>query len=217
MGLESSVVLNQSEPCEVTLFSQRNPSERQRLDACGGAEHTSFGGFVAQEFALKYPERLNKLVLACTSFGGKNHVAPSIEVLMAFASTENLNSLDRVRKYMIPAFTSEFVKNNAAEVDKVCNLREQNIVPEIVYFQQLQSATTFDTESRISNIQAPTLILTGDKDGVVPMQNSKNLAEAIPNSSLKIIENGGHLFFIEKANEFNKVVKDFILSPKAKV
>ena len=178
---------------------------------------TSFGGFVAQEFALKYPERLNKLVLACTSFGGKNHVAPSIEVLMAFASTENLNSLDRVRKYMIPAFTSEFVKNNAAEVDKVCNLREQNIVPEIVYFQQLQSATIFDAESRIANISAETLILTGDKDGVVPMQNSKNLAETIPNSSLEIIENGSHLFFIEKADEFYRIVKDFIFSPKSKI
>ena len=172
----------------------------------------SFGGFVAQEFALKYPERLNKLVLACTSFGGKNHISPSIEVLMAFASTENLNSLDRVRKYMIPAFTSEFVKNNAAEVDKVCHLREQNIVPEIVYFQQLQSATIFDAESRISKIEAKTLILTGDKDGVVPMQNSKNLAETIPNSTLKIIENGGHLFFIEKADKFNQFVTDFILN-----
>src|SRR3982750_3934307 len=47
----------------------------------------SFGGFVAQEFALCYPQRLQKLVLASTSFGGPNHVAPSMEVLAAFAST----------------------------------------------------------------------------------------------------------------------------------
>ena len=51
----------------------------------------SFGGFVAQEFALKFPERLNKLVLACTSFGGKNHVAPDLEVLAAFVAAGDLN------------------------------------------------------------------------------------------------------------------------------
>src|SRR5688572_19270697 len=52
---------------------------------------TSFGGFIAQEFALAFPERVNKLVLACTSCGGAGHVPPSVEVLAAFASTKGLN------------------------------------------------------------------------------------------------------------------------------
>lgn len=172
---------------------------------------TSFGGFVAQDFALRFPERLNKLILACTSFGGKNHVLPSnFEVLTAFASTENLNSSERIRKFMIPAFTKDFVENNFEIVEKTCQLREQNEVPETVYLQQLQSATTFDLEAKVSNITAQTLVITGDSDQVVPMQNSINLANLIPNSRLEIVENSGHLFFIEQAEKFNKIVTKFV-------
>ncbi len=174
---------------------------------------TSFGGFVAQEFALRYPERLNKLILACTSFGGVNHVLPdNFEVISAFSATENLNNLERIRKFMIPAFTKDFAKNNFAVIEKTCLLREQNKVPETVYLQQLASATTFDMQAKVSQIIAETLVISGDKDQVVPMQNSINLANMIPKSRLEIIENSGHLFFIEQAEKFNKIVTEFVQS-----
>lgn len=54
----------------------------------------SFGGFVALDFALRFPERVKRLVLASTSFGGPRHVAPSMDVLAAFASTDGLNTAD---------------------------------------------------------------------------------------------------------------------------
>jgi pimeloyl-ACP methyl ester carboxylesterase len=170
----------------------------------------SFGGFVAQEFALTYAERLDKLILACTSFGGKNHVAPDLEILMSFISTDDLNQSERIRKFMIPAFTPEFRVSNAETIEKVCVLREQNVVPVNVYLAQLNSATTFDFEARAAGIKAETLVLTGDADVVVPPQNSYNLAKAIPNAKLEVIEGGSHMFFIEKAEEFNKTVKEFL-------
>jgi pimeloyl-ACP methyl ester carboxylesterase len=170
----------------------------------------SFGGFVAQEFALSFPERLDKLILACTSFGGADHIAPDPEILMAFASTDGMNTSERIRKFMTPAFTDEFNKNHAETVEKVCRLREESAVPEQVYLAQLTAATTFDFEDRVSEIKNETLILTGDKDRVVPMQNSVNLAEKMPKAKLEIIEGGSHMFFVEKADEFNQAVKDFL-------
>lgn len=172
----------------------------------------SFGGFVAQEFALKFPERLNKLVLACTSFGGKNHVAPDLEVLAAFVAAGDLNKQERVRRFMIPAFTPGFVAARGEIIEKVCRLRTENVVPEKVYSEQMNAAVTFDAETRVSEIRAETLVLTGDRDIVVPPQNSANLAKAIPNATLKIIENGSHMFFIEKATEFNQIITDFLKS-----
>lgn len=172
----------------------------------------SFGGFVAQEFAIKYPEKLKNLILACTSFGGVNHIAPDMEVLASFAPQPGASSLERIRRFMLPAFTKKFATENVEEIEKVCALREANDVPDQVYLQQLTAATTFDTENRLSEIKADTLILTGDHDLVVPPKNSENLAKMIPNSQLKIVEGGSHMFFIEKADEFNKIVKDFVLS-----
>lgn len=172
----------------------------------------SFGGFVAQEFALKHSDKLKKLILACTSFGGANHIAPNTEVLAAFAPQSGASSFERVRRFMLPAFTKKFAAENNNEIEKVCKLREASDVPDAVYLQQLTAATTFNTENRLSVIKNETLILTGDSDLVVPPQNSENLAKAIPNSQLKIVEDGSHMFFIEKADVFNKTVKNFVLS-----
>lgn len=170
----------------------------------------SFGGFVAQEFALRFPERINKLILACTSAGGPNHVRPDIEILRAFTPDPNLTTGEHVRKFIRPAFTEKFNIDHADEVEKVCQMRESNEVAEAVYMAQLQVAFTFNTEDKISEIKNETLVITGDRDYVVPMQNSVNLAEKLPNAKLEIIENGSHMFFIENASDFNQAIKDFL-------
>jgi len=185
------------------------------LDALGiDAAHIlgiSFGGFVAQEFALRYPRKLRKLLLASTSFGGPNHVAPSREVLAAFASTEGLNTSPRIRQYLTMAFSPDFVREHSADVDRFCDLRERNVLPETVYLQQLRSAMNFDAKDRVSEIEAETLVITGENDAVVPPQNSANLAAAIPNARLETIAATGHMAFVEKADRFNRAVRKFLL------
>lgn len=170
----------------------------------------SFGGFVAQELVLRFPERVNKLILACTTTGGENHVRPDTEILRSFTPDPNLPIGERIKNFFRPAFTDKFNHENAAEVEKVCRLRETNEVAEAVYFAQLQGAFSFDTSDAINTVKNETLVLTGDQDRIVPMQNSVNLAERMPNASLKIFENGSHMFFIENAAEFNRAVKDFL-------
>lgn len=170
----------------------------------------SFGGFVAQEFALAFPERVNKLILACTTAGGKNHVKPDIEILRSFSPDPTLPLGEKIRRFIRPAFTDEFNENHADEVENVCRMREQNVVSDAAYLAQLQTAFTFNAESRLSEIKHETLVITGDKDIVVPMENSINLAKGIPNAKLEIIKNGSHLFFIENAKEFNQLVKEFL-------
>ncbi|HET6977194.1 MAG TPA: alpha/beta fold hydrolase [Pyrinomonadaceae bacterium] len=170
----------------------------------------SFGGFVAQEFALKYPALTRKLVLCCTSFGGPNHIVPAPETLMALASTKGLNSEERMRANLLLAFTPEFVKTQAAEVDHIVHLRATNDVPEHIYLSQLHAAMNFNVESRLSEIKSPTLVLSGDADVIVPVQNSRNLAAKIPGAKLHIVKDGSHTFFIEQAEEFNQSISAFI-------
>ncbi len=172
----------------------------------------SFGGFVAQEFALSFPDRLNKLILACTTAGGESHIAPSDEILRSFTPDSKLPRSERIRRFLRPAFTDEFNRTHGEEVERVCQLRESNEIAETVYFAQLDSAFNLDLESKISAIETETLVLTGDKDSVVPMENSLNLADKLPNATLKIFENGSHMFFIENSEEFNRAVTNFIKS-----
>lgn len=127
----------------------------------------SFGGFVAQEFALKYPSMARKLVLVCTSFGGPNHV---LSDRLELASTRELNA------------------------------------------NQFEAAVGFNAESRLERIGNPTLVVTGDADQIVPVQNSRNLAAKIPGAKLRIVEGGSHTFFIERADEFNQLIRDFLLT-----
>jgi pimeloyl-ACP methyl ester carboxylesterase len=170
----------------------------------------SFGGFVAQEFALKYPAMTRKLVLCCTSFGGPHHVVPAPETLQALASTKGLNSEERMRANLLLAFTPEYVQTQVDEVDHIVHLRATNEVPEHIYMSQLQAAMSFNTESRLAQIKSPTLVLSGDADIIVPVQNSRNLVEKIPGAKLRIVERGSHTFFIEQAGTFNQMVKEFL-------
>ena len=170
----------------------------------------SFGGFVAQEFALEYPRMTRKLVLCCTSFGGPNHVVPAPETLAALASTKGLNSEERMRANLLLAFTPEYVQAQVAEVDQIVHLRATNEVPEHIYLSQLHAAVNFDSESRLGQIASPTLVLSGDADVIVPVQNSRNLAAKIHGAKLQIVAGGSHTFFIEQAHEFNQLLVEFL-------
>lgn len=170
----------------------------------------SFGGFVAQEFALKYARMTRKLVLCCTSFGGPNHVVPAPETLAALASTKGLNSEARMRANLLLAFTPEYVETQVAEVDRIVALRATNEVPEHIYMSQLHAAVNFNSESRLAEITSPTLVLSGDRDVIVPVQNSRNLAAKIRGAKLEIVVGGSHTFFIEQAAEFNHIVSEFL-------
>lgn len=136
----------------------------------------SFGGFVAQEFALRYPRMTQKLVLCCTSFGGPNHVVPEPQIM-----------------------------------NDILQPRAAGDVSEDMYRVQLQAAVKFNAEDRLAAIKSPTLIVSGDADVIVPVQNSYNLARQIPNAELRLVSGGSHTFFIEQADEFNQVVTEWLL------
>jgi pimeloyl-ACP methyl ester carboxylesterase len=170
----------------------------------------SFGGFVAQEFALKFPAMTQKLILCCTSFGGPNHVVPEPEILAALTSTKGFNSEERMRANLLVAFAPEYVQTQVAEVERFVHLRATNEVPEDIFMSQMQAALTFNAESRVERIASPTLVLSGDADVIVPLQNSRNLAARIPDAQLRIVEGGSHMFFIERAEEFNQIVSEFL-------
>ncbi|MFT3746512.1 MAG: alpha/beta hydrolase [Pyrinomonadaceae bacterium] len=173
---------------------------------------TSFGGFVAMEFVLRFPERVKKLVLACTTAGGPDHVSPDIEILRSFTRNPEFTVGEQIRRFFRPAFTEKFNQEHPDIVEKVCRLREENVVNEETYVAQLRTAFSFDVSQRLREIEHKTLVITGDRDNLVPMQNSENIAAKLPNAKLEIIREGSHMIFVENAAEFNELVTRFLLA-----
>ncbi len=170
----------------------------------------SLGGFVAQEFALGYPHKTLSLVLCCTSAGGARHVPPSANVLAAYAANFQLAADERIRQNLLLSFAPQYVAEHATEVERVLQMRLSNFVPDDVYVNQARVGQTFDADARVAQINAPTLVITGEADRIVPMENSINLAAAIPQAKSTVVPSGSHMFFIEQAERFNAAVIEFI-------
>ena len=170
----------------------------------------SLGGFVAQEFVLLFPQKTMSLVLCCTSAGGARHVPPPASVLEAYASNFHLSRNQRIRENLLLSFGPRYVAEHAEEVEQVLEMRLANFVPENVYMNQVRAGQAFDLDAQISRIEALTLIITGDADTIVPVENSYHLAAAIPRAQLIIVPGGSHMFFIEQATRFNSAVTVFL-------
>jgi pimeloyl-ACP methyl ester carboxylesterase len=82
--------------------------------------------------------------------------------------------------------------------------------PRYAFRRQRGALRGFTTADRVAGIAAPTLIVHGDSDRVVPVGNARLLAERIPNSRLVVLEDSGHACCVDQAEAFNRVVIDFL-------
>jgi pimeloyl-ACP methyl ester carboxylesterase len=173
-----------------------------RADVLG----TSLGGMVAQELALAYPERVERLVLACTTPGGpSSHPMPQQTVdLMAAAPT--LPPETALRRFVENALSPEAPEEL---VERILALRLANPFDPAGWQAQAAAGAAFDAFDRLEGIAAPTLVVTGEEDVVVDPRNSELLAERIPTARLERVP-GGHLFFWEDPDELVSLVKEFL-------
>jgi pimeloyl-ACP methyl ester carboxylesterase len=174
----------------------------------------SMGGFIAQQLALSHPDRLAKLVLVATAFGGPRMIPVPPAAAKAMMPDQNITPEDRISKAMPIAFGDpSWPARHGAEFDQIVAWRLEEPQPPEATMAQVMAGASFDVSERIRAITAPTLVIAGSKDGVVPPENSRLLAEEIPGATLEIIPEAGHLLFIEAADDFNDRVIRFLESP----
>lgn len=171
----------------------------------------SMGGLIAQEIAISYPERVEKLILGCTACGASRQVPPSTNVLKILTITPSGELREFARKYVASLlFTEKTIKDQPDLIDIFVNSYVIAPIPEFAYKRQLEAVLRHDTCNRLHKIKAQTLILHGDKDILVPPENAKILAELIPNSKLIIFENTGHAFIAEAIENVLKAILEFL-------
>lgn len=199
------------EPYSTALFAEDAVS---LLDALGVERaHVlgfSMGGMIAQEVALGFPERVDHLVLACTHCGLRHSDPPVPEAARAF-QLETDSWAERIRALAPFAFAPGYPEREPLAFDAFVAKKISEEQPLFAYKRQLAASVRHDANDRLHRIEAPTLVLTGSEDSVIPASNSVRLAEAIPTATLKIIEGAGHLFFAEKPEDTQTILRSFLL------
>lgn len=170
----------------------------------------SMGGYIAQEIAINYPERVRKLVLLCTHYGGPEYLELTGDLWKEILNVAGLSLEEIYRRGIKYSTTPEFFENNKELVEKLVRIRLKNPQPAYAFQRQFAAAAAFCSKDRLQRIQAPTLVLAGKEDQIVPLELVKRLAEAIPGARFQVIEGAAHLLFIERAEEVNQLVIAFL-------
>lgn len=176
----------------------------------------SMGGMIAQEFYHKYPDRVNALILPCTGVGPGDPecVLPEPEALDVIGrdrpdSPKEIEQLikDTVACYFYPSFQKE----NPEIIDIIIKQQLENPQPEQAHERQIAACFyNINFSEKLKDIAVPTLIIHGEDDKVWPLANAQLLADKIPNSRLEVLKETATMINIERVEEFNKLVLDFI-------
>ena len=186
------------------------------LDAAGAERAhvlgVSLGGFIAQEVALSYPERVAKLVLFSTSPGGPNQHPMPAEGLDAFRRFPLMEREEGLRLMVENSLGDRAVRERPELVDEVYAYRLERAPPIEAWEAQFHAARIFDSYDRLPGIAAPTLVLHGGADKVIDTRNGELLAERIPDARLHLVPDRGHLLVWEEAELLAPIVRDFLRS-----
>jgi pimeloyl-ACP methyl ester carboxylesterase len=170
----------------------------------------SMGGMIAQELALNHPEAVRALVLGCTTCGF-SHGVPTHPDVVANASQVSGAQQDAIRQFLLSAATPEFVQGAGQEFWAwIISTWMAAPTPWESIGRQFMAIQKFDTYERLPGIMAPTFIVHGDRDQLVPVGNADILHERIAGSQVRIIPGVGHMFFWEKPEESAGAIVEFL-------
>lgn len=170
----------------------------------------SMGGMIAQELALSHPDRVDKLILVCTSCGGPEAVPPSPEVIQLILDQSGTPEERRARQARL-LFPEDYINHNKERLVELAERISRYPTSPETFQLQLGAILTFSSYSRLPQIQMPTLVMTGNQDVLIPPQNSEILARRIPNARLVVFPGGGHGFTSQFPEQFCQEVEKFLL------
>ncbi len=174
----------------------------------------SMGGLISQTLALDYPEHVKKVVLGCTSHGGRHAVQPEEKLMKSYASAAdpNIPPEEAIRAMLPVQFSESFIREEPERLEEFVDLALRHIPSHEGSAGQVGALSIFNVKRRLGEIRCPVLAITGSEDRMMPPGNSKLLAEGIPGAEIYIVEGAGHSFFFEKPDEVNRVLIDFFSS-----
>jgi 3-oxoadipate enol-lactonase len=185
---------------------------RDVLDAAGVERAhvfgVSMGGLIAQELALRYPDRVSALVLGCTHPGGSDAVRMDPAAATMLMDRTPKSARDAIEA-SVPFLYAETTPRD--DIDGDLGARLRYALRATSYWGQLDAMRQFGgTLSRLPELSLPTLVLHGTADKLVQPANAELIAAAISGARLEWLEGAGHLFWTDQTDHTIDLVNEFL-------
>ncbi|MES1943476.1 poly(3-hydroxyalkanoate) depolymerase [Salinisphaera sp. PC39] len=166
----------------------------------------SWGGAMAQQFAIQYPERTNRLILAATS-AGMVALPAKPNVLLRMTTPRRYISRSYLAR-VAPEIYGGLMRRRPDLIERHGSLTRRPALRGYIY--QLLAGAYWTSAHRLYKLRCPTLVMGGDDDPIMPLVNTRLLYWLIPKSYMHVVRGGGHLFLVVRANECAAVIRRFI-------
>lgn len=185
---------------------------RAVLHAAGFARATVFGvslgGAIAQELALTHPEAIDRLVLGCSHPGGADVVVD--EEAIALLRSRGAMTPEEAAEAAIPFIYAPGTPR--ADIDADLAVRAAHPTDPAGYLAQLTDTIIWrGSLDRLPGLAAPTLLVHGDLDRLVPVENSRRMAAVLPNARLEVLAGASHIFSTDQPERTRAVLGSFLV------
>jgi pimeloyl-ACP methyl ester carboxylesterase len=170
----------------------------------------SMGGMIAQELGAHYQPRVASLILGCTTPGGRNAVAAPPESMKTLEGRAGMTPEEAGRAAWSLSYSDDYIRTHQAELEDNLQRTISHVTPRFAYERHLQATMTLRVFKHLKEITAPTLVVTGRDDVLIPAANSEIIAREIPGAELKIFDNAGHGFFLSVRGPLTATMKEFL-------
>jgi pimeloyl-ACP methyl ester carboxylesterase len=173
----------------------------------------SMGGMIAQELAIRHPKLVDRLVLISTTAGGPSGVNPKPEIAALLMPDEAIDLETRIRRTFTAIAAEGYMAGHPEDLELIVKTSIAQPMSAESYQRQFSACLEHlskGTSERLAEIAAPTLVVHGECDPLIPYPNGRFLSEHIPDAHLATYPDVGHLPPIEAPERFNREVTQFL-------
>jgi pimeloyl-ACP methyl ester carboxylesterase len=171
----------------------------------------SMGGRIAEEMALSYPERVNSLILVCPiTWSAELHNQPQPVTEEELKRWEALLPEEKGKLMLRGVVSEAFIEKNRKLAGKMEKIITKGYGPLYAMNRHIHASRSYDNYKRLQQIKTPTLILAGEADTTVTLDNIHILKERLPGAELAVMDKMGHFMMWEGFEESNRIMLDFL-------